>query len=296
VPAQRDIRAAVALAVAVTAISWAAILVRLALAPALVIAFYRMLFSTVALTPAVFVKDRRPDLKTTVLVITAGILLGLHFATWISSLSYTSVASSVMLVTTQPVFTAILGPLFLGEKTGRRGFLAVALAAAGVALIAGSDMSAGGDALFGDLLATAGALTAAIYLMIGRLLREKIRFTRYLLWVNGTAALVLFGFVSFLDLPLSGFPATTWLWFGLLALGPNLIGHGLLNWSVRRLPAFPVNMAILGEPVLATLYAALIFSEMPPALFYFGSCLILTGILVVTWKIPFVSGDSREIA
>ena len=282
--AGNQLRAGLALAVAVLAISWSAILVRLAAAPALAIAFYRMLFSTAALAPsglrAVGPVSRR-DLGLATL---AGVLLGLHFASWISSLDYTTVASSVMLVTTQPLFTAILAPSVLGERAGARGVFAVLLSLAGIALIAGGDLRIGGQALLGDGLALVGALTASVYFMIGRVLRDRIRFTRYLLLVNGAATFVLLLFVLFYGVRLRGFPPATWLWLALLAAGPNLVGHGLLNWSVRRLPAFPVNMAVLGEPVLATLYAVLLFGEMPTRLFYPGAALIIAALLMVQWN------------
>jgi drug/metabolite transporter (DMT)-like permease len=270
--------------VAVVAISWSAILVRLAAAPALAIAFYRMLFSTAALAPAGLRADRPTAPRDLGLAALAGVLLGLHFAAWISSLDYTSVASSVMLVTTQPLFTAILGPFVLGERVGIRGGGAILFSMAGIALIAGGDFRLGGDALLGDGLAVAGALTASVYFMLGRALRDRIRLSRYLLLVNGAATLVLLVFVLLYRVSLHGFPPLTWLWFVLLAAGPNLTGHGLLNWSVRRLPAFPVNMAVLGEPVLATLYAAFLFGERPVFLFYPGAGLILAGLLMVQWN------------
>jgi len=277
-------RAGLALAVAVVAISWSAILVRMAAAPALAIAFYRMLFSTAALAPTglrVGGPTSRRDLGLATL---AGALLGLHFAAWISSLDYTTVASSVMLVTTQPLFTAVLGPFILGERVGVRGAVAVMLSLAGIAMIAGGDLRIGGNALLGDGLALLGALTASVYFMIGRVLRNRIPFARYLFLVNAAATLVLLLFVLFYGVPLRGFPPVTWLWFALLAAGPNLVGHGLLNWSVRRLPAFPVNMAILGEPVLATLYAAILFGELPTGLFYPGAAMIIAGLLMVQWN------------
>jgi drug/metabolite transporter (DMT)-like permease len=284
VAAGNKVRAGLALAVAVVAISWSAILVRLAAAPALAIAFYRMLFSTAALAPSGIRATGPVSRRDLGLATLAGVLLGLHFASWISSLDYTSVSSSVMLVTTQPLFTAILGPSVLGERVGARGVFAVILSLAGIALIAGGDLQTGGQALLGDGLAVVGALTASVYFMIGRALRNRIRFTRYLLLVNGAATLVLLVFVLSYGVPLRGFPPMAWLWFALLAAGPNLVGHGLLNWSVRQLPAFPVNMAVLGEPVLATLYAAILFKEMPTRLFYPGAALILAGLLMVQWN------------
>ena len=278
------LRAGIVLAVAVVAISWSAILVRMAAAPALAIAFYRMLFSTAALTPVGLCTHRPVSRRDLGLAALAGILLGLHFAAWISSLDYTTVASSVMLVTTQPLFTAILGPFVLRERVGIRGAGAILLSLAGIALIAGSDFRIGGDALLGDGLAVVGAMTASIYFMLGRALRHRLRLSQYLLLVNGAATLVLLLFVLLYRVPLHGFPPLTWLWFVLLAAGPNLTGHGLLNWSVRRLPAFPVNMAVLGEPVLATLYAAFLFGERPVFLFYPGAGLILAGLLMVQWN------------
>jgi drug/metabolite transporter (DMT)-like permease len=277
-------RAGLALAVAVVAISWSAILVRLAAAPALAIAFYRMLFSTTALAPTGLRAGGPTSRRDLGLATLAGALLGLHFAAWISSLDYTTVASSVMLVTTQPLFTAVLGPFVLGERVGVRGVVAVMLSIAGIAMIAGGDLRIGGSALLGDGLALLGALTASIYFMIGRVLRNRIRFARYLFLVNAAATLVLLLFVLFYGVPLRGFPPLTWLWFALLAAGPNLVGHGLLNWSVRRLPAFPVNMAILGEPILATLYAAILFDERPTGLFYPGAAMIIAGLLMVQWN------------
>ncbi len=223
-----QVRAGLALAVAVVAISWSAILVRLAAAPALAIAFYRMLFSTAVLAPTGLRGGGPTSRRDLGLATLAGVLLGLHFAAWISSLDYTTVASSVMLVTTQPLFTAVLGPFVLGERVGVRGAVAVLLSLAGIALIAGGDLRFGRLALLGDGLAVAGALTASVYFMIGRMLRDRIRFTRYLFLVNGAATLVLLLFVLFYGVPLKGFPPLTWLWFALLAAGPNLIAGAAL--------------------------------------------------------------------
>lgn len=272
--------ATVALLVAVVAVSWSAILIRWSEAPALGIAFYRLLFSTLIILPWGFRKVRPVTRKTVALSIAAGALLALHFATWISSLTYTSVASSVVLVATTPVFTAILAPVFLGEKPGKRGFIAIFLCVGGVVILAGGDFRMGGAALVGDLLALAGAVTASLYFMIGRNLREMIRFPAYLLLVYGAAAVVL-GFLALGgSIRLGGYPGLTWLCIVGMAVGPNLLGHGLFNWSLRRLRALTVNMAILGEPVLATFYAALIFSEHPGITFYAGAVLIVAGILL----------------
>ncbi len=277
-----SVPAAIALAVAVGAVSWASVLVRLCEAPSLGIAFYRLLFSVVILAPFALRRGEPVSARTHVAAATAGFLLALHFATWISSLEFTSIASSVVIVSTQPVFTAALGPYLLGEKPGTRGIAAVALALAGTAVLAGGDFAIGGRALLGDLLSLVGAVTASAYLMIGRRVRARIAFPRYLLLVNSVSAAALLAFAGIGGARLSGYPGSTWIWLVLMAAGPHLMGHGLLNWSVRRLRAFTVNMAVLGEPVLATLYGALLFGEIPGAAFYLGAVLIAGGIVLAS--------------
>ncbi len=272
--------AAVALCAAVFAISWASILVRLCHAPSLAIAFWRVLFATAILLPWGVTARRPASWRTAALAAAAGALLALHFAAWIHSLALTSVASSVVLVTTQPVFTAAFGPLLLGERPGPLGLSAAALALAGTAVLAGGDLAVGGKALLGDLLALTGAATAAAYFMIGRRVRERIDFVAYLVLVNGSAAAVLLLLALAAGAPLRGFPATTWWLLVLMAIGPHVTGHGLLNWSVRRLRAFTVNMAVLGEPVLATIYAAALFGERPGGAFLAGAAMIACGLVL----------------
>ena len=289
---QQRFPAGLALLIAVAAVSWAAILVRLCDAPSLGIAFYRMLFATLAIAPWGLRSTGPVSVRTYGLAVTAGVLLGVHFATWISSLAFTTVASSVVLVSAQPVFTAILGPLLLREKPGGRGWAAVTLALAGTVVLAGGDWRGDPRALLGDALALAGALTASLYLMIGRRVRERIGFTRYLTVIYGSAAASLLVMAVAGGVSLRGYPALTWLWLILLAAGPNLLGHTLLNWSVRRMRALTVNLAILGEPLLATLYAALLLAEVPTPSFYAGAALIVGGVALAVWD---ESGRSRPI-
>ncbi len=273
--------AGLGLALAVLAVSWAAILVRLCEAPSLGIAFYRLLFSTLLLVPWGVGRARAPATgRTYLLAIAAGSLLALHFATWISSLAYTSVASSVMIVSTQPAFTAVLGGFLLKERPGALGITAVVLALAGTAVLAGGDLRIGGAALLGDLLALIGAVTASVYLMIGRRVRDRIPFPHYLFVVYGASTAVLGALAVAWGARLSGYPPATWGFLALMAVGPNLLGHGLLNWSVRRLRAFTVNMAVLGEPVLATTYAVFLFHEIPGSSFFAGAALIVAGIVL----------------
>lgn len=281
-PAHARGAAAAGLAVAVFAVSWGSILVRLCEAPSLAIAFWRLALSTVVLVPVVL-RTGRPGRTALGPATLAGFFLAVHFATWISSLAFTTVASSVVLVSTTPVFTALLAPWFLGERPGPRAWAAVVLALGGSLAIAGGDLAVGGTAWVGDLLALVGAFAVALYFMIGRRVRETASFGVYLATVYAAAAVFLGGFAWVAGTALTGFPSATWGYLALLALVPNLLGHGLLNWSVRRLRALTVNLAVLGEPVLATAYAAGLFGEVPGAMFYLGGVLILAGVALAAF-------------
>ncbi len=271
--------AAAGLLVAVAAISWAAILVRLAEAPSLAIAFYRLALTSLLLAP--WGLRREALFRGGLAALLAGLCLGLHFATWIASLAYTSVASSVLLVSTQPLFTAWLAPRLLGERTGGEAWVGTLLAFAGVVGLSGADLSVGGRAWIGDALALAGAATAALYFVLGRRVRERVGLVPYLWFVNSVAAAGVLFVALAAGVPLAGFSGPTWGWLLLLALGPNLCGHGLLNWAVRRLRALPVNLAVLGEPVLATLYAAWLFGEIPSPMLLPAAVLLLIGVGLV---------------
>jgi drug/metabolite transporter (DMT)-like permease len=272
------LRAGLALAAAIGASSWASILVRYCTAPSLGIAFWRVALSAVALLPWGVRGLRAARPGTLGPAALAGVMLALHFAAWITSLEHTSVASSVMLVSTGPVFTALLGPLLLGERTGRPGLAGVVLALAGMALLTGGDLWVGGTALYGDLLALLGALAVALYFIIGRHVRARCAFATYFLVVNVSAAATLGLAALAFDVPLRGYPRDDWLLLLLLAAGPHLVGHGLFNWSLRRLRPFAVTLATLAEPVLASVYAALLFRELPGPGFYGGALLIVLGV------------------
>jgi drug/metabolite transporter (DMT)-like permease len=272
------LRPALALIVAMVASSWASILIRLCAAPSLGIAFYRLAFASLILLPFGIGGMRRAGRRTLGTAALAGVVLALHFASWISSLQYTSVASSVMLVSTGPVFAALLGPRLLGERPGASGLIGVALSLLGIAILTGGDLRLGGDALYGDLLALGGALAVAVYFMLGRRVRGRIALPAYLLTVNTSAALTLGLMALATGTTLHSYPRATWLLLLLMAVGPHLIGHGLLNWSVRRLRSFAVTLATVGEPILATIYAALLFRELPGPAFYGGAVLIVLGI------------------
>lgn len=273
-----------ALLAAVFATSWGSILARLCVSGPLGVAFYRLLFSALIVLPAVLLRPRDREIREergrrpALLVAAAGLLLALHFATWITSLWYTSVGASVVLVSMAPVFALVLSRIFLGESASIRTLVAVIVALAGTAVITAGDFEPGLDHWKGDLLALAGAFFMAAYLLIGRRVREEIAFGGYLLGVYATGA----GFMALLAFSLEGpaasFPERDWIWLVLMAAGPGVAGHGLLNWSVRRLRTYLVNAAQLGEPILATLFAWVLFDERPGVHLYAGGVLVIAGL------------------
>jgi len=255
------------LSLAVLFVSFGAILVRLAAAPPLAVSFYRVAIASLLLLPFASGDARRSwpalDRKHRLLVVAAGTALALHFATWIASLSYTTVASSVLLVNTSPVFAIVLSRLFLHERPSRVVRVAIPVAFAGAALIALGDWTGSPGSLLGNGLAVAGAATLAAYQVIGRGLRDALPLNAYVLAVWGTAALVLAALARSMGVLLGGYPKRTWLLFVALAVVPTIGGHGLVNKSLRSLPAPTVGLFLLGEPVLASLFAWLLFHETP---------------------------------
>jgi drug/metabolite transporter (DMT)-like permease len=286
------------LAVAVASASFASILIRWAqpYAPSLVIAAYRMSIAALLLWPILLVRSRRyparfraADLGMTAL---SGTLLALHFGTWISSLAYTSVASSAVLVATAPLFVALLSPITVGERVPPRLFGGLALGLIGILAIAASGVCAlswpphcsspsellGSKALLGDLLALAGAIAGAGYLLIGRSLRHRMPLLPYITFTYSVAAIGLVVAAAAFGLPLTGYPAEALSLFALLAIFPQLIAHSTYNWALRHHAAAPVALTLLGEPVGAILLAALLLNERPEPLELAGITLILVGI------------------
>jgi len=270
----------------VVCVSFAAIFIRAAGAPALSTAAWRLIVAGAPLLAAALLW-RRAELgalsaRQWAMTAAAGVALALHFGTWIASLELTSVASSVALVTTQPVWVAILSRLFLREPITGRLAAGIALALAGAALIGGADVSLDGGALPGDALALAGAVFAAAYFVIGRGARAQLSLLSYVGVVYPAAAAALVLAASFAGQPLAGFAPRTWLFLLLLGLVPQLCGHSLLNWALRYLPAPRVSLAILMEPVVATLLAIPLLGERPGPLTVLGAAVTLGGIYLAS--------------
>lgn len=267
-----------ALGLAIVAISWGSILVRLCVSPPPVVAFYRLLFASGMVLPAGVHRLHLVRGKALGAAAVAGMLLALHFGTWMASLRLTGIAASTVLVSTQPLFSMLLSGLILKEPPPRRTWAALTLALAGTVVIAGGDLAAGEARFTGDLLALLGAVFAAAYLVVGRAARAAVPFATWLLLVNaGAAAAAALGVVVAGGSFVPAAPGD-WRWFVLMAAVPHVLGHGALNWSVRRLRAYVANLAVLGEPVLASLYAFLLFNEAPPPNVWAGGVLVAAGV------------------
>ena len=273
---------------AVFAVSWAAILIRACDAPATVIAFYRMFFAVLLILPLSLTIYRRNfsefSRRTFIMTLIAGVFLGWHFFFWIESLNHTTIASSVVLVTTQPVFVAIIARLILEEKIGLRGIIAIFMAIAGTILIAGFDLGLKRDYFWGDMLALAGAVMAAIYMFIGRIVRTKISVFPYIFTVYSTAAVALGVILLFKGDFKTSYPSMDYLFFLLLAVGPTLIGHSIYNYILKHIKAHKVSLSIVGEPVLASIWAIFIFTEYPSIGTIAGGIIILSALVLVFWR------------
>lgn len=278
------------LSLAVVFVSFGAILVRLAAAPPLAVSFYRVAIASLILLPFAAPGARRSwpalDRRRRLLVVVAGLALALHFATWIASLSFTTVASSVLLVNTAPLFAVVLSRLFLHERPPVVVQVAIPVAFAGAALIALGDWTGSPGSLLGNGLAVAGAVTLAVYQVVGRGLRDALPLNAYVLAVWGTAALALLALALSFGVPLGGYPERTWLLFVALAIVPTIGGHGLINKSVRSLPAPTVGLFLLGEPVIASLLAWLLFREAPGPWTLAGGAVVLGALGLVLARRP----------
>jgi drug/metabolite transporter (DMT)-like permease len=274
---------------AVLAVAFAAIFVRwCGDTPAIIIAFYRMFWATGLFGLAVWrQKAPFPTLSPRQLkqIFFAGLMLALHFITWIGSLQFTSVAHALMLGSTGPIFALLLAPFFLREIIEKRAVIAVFFATAGVGIIATQDWQAGStlNPFIGDMLAVSSAVFVTLYFLTGRKMRHDLPLTPYLFLVYGSAGVVLLLISLVAGYPLLDYPGETHFFMFLLALVPTGVGHSLFNWAARRVEVYKVNLAVIGEPLLATILAYLIFHEVPGRAFYLGAALVIAGIFVALW-------------
>lgn len=279
-------RTIVVLVIAVLASAWAAPLVRLATAPAVAVAGWRVAIASTLLLP-LFMREVPSGewagltSRDRWIALAAGTALAVHFATWIASVHLTSVAASSVLVALSPIFSGLLSWRFLGERPTRRQTIGILMAVVGASIIALGDARDGGpNALLGDALALTGAVCGAVYFVIGRHLRGKLGLVAYVTPVYGAAAVLLLLYAATRGQAFGPFAAQDWLIFAALAAGPTLIGHSGLNYALKHLPAFAVGAASLGEPIGATLIAWLLpaIAEPPSAFAAIGGVCCLLGI------------------
>ncbi|HZF22217.1 MAG TPA: DMT family transporter [Burkholderiales bacterium] len=281
----------IVLAGAVTVVSTASILIRLAQAEgasSLTIAAARLGLAAAILAPFAWLKAGREIMRLgrreLGMCLLSGLFLAMHFWTWISSLEYTSVASSAALVTTNPLWVGLASTVLLRERPAPAALAGTALIVAGSVLIFTAD-SGGNERtatypLLGNALALAGAISASGYLLVGRALRARISLTAYVWLAYTVAALLLGTAVAASGSSLAGLSGPAWGFLALLAIGPQLVGHTAFNWAVRRLTVIFVAIAILGEPVGAAILAWFLFDEGFTALQLAGFVLLLAGIFV----------------
>ncbi len=275
------------LAIGVVAVSFAAIFIRLAEAPSLVIASYRLTIAAavmIGLAAGSWIRNGVQSVsgltkRDVPLVLLSSVSLSLHFWTWILSLEYTSVASSVVLVTTSPFLVAIASRAFFAEPIHKSTFAGIAVGVAGGVILAVGD--AGGESeFFGDLLAFAGAVAIVGYMLAGRRLRRHVPALSYNSAVYSVTAIILLIAAILAGDPFTGYTSQTYLWLVMVALVPQVIGHSLLNWSLAHVTATAVAIAVMAEPVIATAAAVIILGETPPPTSVLGGVLILSGIYV----------------
>jgi drug/metabolite transporter (DMT)-like permease len=274
----------IVLAGGIIGVSTGAIFARLADAPALVTAAYRLGLASLILVPLAVWKVgdelRGLSARDIRLAVLSGFFLALHFATWISSLDYTAIANSVVLVNTIPLWVGLLTPLVARERIRKLTIVSIGFSVVGGAIIGYGDFATGGRALWGDLLALIGAFCAAIYLLLGRNLRRKVSLLAYVAVCYGSAAIFLWAVVLGLNLPITGYGSQTVAAFWAMALISQILGHSSYNWALKWFSPGFVAVALLGEPIGSTLLAYLIFNEGITWLKLFGGIFILVAIYI----------------
>ena len=273
-----------ALGIGIAAVSTGAIFARLADAHPVVIAAYRTGLATLIIAPVAWWKARDEIINLSVKDFTlaglSGIFLALHFIVWISSLGYTSIANSVVLVNTNPLWVGLFTFFMTRERLKASSIAGIIIGVAGGAVIGADDFAAGGEALFGDFLALSGGICAAFYLLLGRNLRSRLSLIAYITVCYGSAAVFLWLAVLLYGLQITGYDTGTMASFFGLALISQLTGHTCFNWALKWFSPGLVAVALLGEPVGSSILAYIIFGEQFTLLKLAGGSLILAAIYI----------------
>lgn len=284
-----------ALVVGVISVSFAAIFIRMSTAPPLIISFYRMFFATMLILAystsrrEVFSELKKLTGKDFLLLSLSGFFLAVHFGFWVTSLSHTSVASSVVLVTTQPIFIVLIESAFLGKKPSKNFLIGLSIAAVGSFLIGFGDFHGSEFALIGDVLALLGAAMAAGYFLIGGEVRSRIKVLPYILAVYGISSVFLLLFTTVAGIPIFNYSAYNFSLFLLLAIVPTLLGHTAFNWLLSEVKASMVGVTILGEPIGSSVLAIIFFNEFPSYWVISGGLFVLLSIFFL-WRQELLEG------
>jgi drug/metabolite transporter (DMT)-like permease len=253
------------------------------------IATWRLALSTLMLLPF-FVnrggisKLRSMGRRDVLLLAGVGFVLAVHFATWITSLSLTSVASSVIFVHVDPIFVVLVSHFVLGERVSKRVATGIVVAFVGASIIAFGDMGIGGGNLVGDALSLVGGVALGVYILAGRRLRQRLDLTTYVTPVYAVSATVLAAGSVVVGTPLVGYDSGVFVMFAVIALVPMIFGHTLYNWVLRWISAPVVSISLLGEPVGASILAFLVLGESPGFLTLIGGAVTLFGILICAYQ------------
>jgi len=287
------VRAYLGLLVGVAAVSLGAIFIRLAQSeglPSLTVATGRLSIAAFLLTLVVLCRPdyraqvRRLGRQDALLILLGGFFLAAHFATWVTSLEYTTVLISVVLVTTTPIWVALLERVFLRTRLPAAVLLGLLIVLIGGTMIAvnGDDGGVSSRPLLGGTLALLGAVAVAVYLVVGRRLRATLSLTPYIWLVYGTGALFLLAGLLRTGIEVAGYSAAGYGWVVAVALMPQLVGHTFLNYALAYLPATYVSISTQLEPVLSTIVAYFVFAEMPGVWQVVGGAIIMAGVLVAS--------------
>lgn len=280
-------RAFTAIGIAMVSVSFASIFTKWSDSPPFIIAAYRLAVTCVILLPVMiytggFAEIRSYSRKEVGLILVSGVALAFHFGLWITSLTLTLVSTSVILVTSHPIFVAGVSHFILKEKVRRIAAVGIVVAFSGVALISISDYAVGGETLLGDLLAFLGGLCAGVYFLSGRIARKTVSLTPYAFSVYGLSSLLLISAATVAQNNVVVVDGRELLLFLLLAIIPTIGGHTMFNYALKKVPAHIVSTSVLGEPVGASILAILLLPhEVPSITIVFGGALVVGGLYIV---------------
>ncbi|SNS76226.1 Permease of the drug/metabolite transporter (DMT) superfamily [Anaerovirgula multivorans] len=285
------------LIIGIISVSFSAIFVKNTTAPSNIIAMYRMVITFLLFLPVTLItrwkEIKEIKLKDFLLCALSGGFMALHFSTWITSLQYTTVASSTVLVGLQPIFTAAIGYFLYQERLNKVSIIGMLTAIAGSSIMGIFDFQLGSEHLYGDVLALLGGFFGALYIIMGRGIRKRVSTVTYGFFVYGVCALLLVGINVILKTPLIGYSQMDYALFLAMAVICTIGGHTIFNWSLRYIEANRVSTAMLGEPVGATFLAIILLKEIPTLPQAISGVLILTGLYI--FMIASVKEDKTRL-